>query len=463
MPSLKRNYLLGAIGVVALVAVACGTDDSPASSGGAATATFPPAGAQPTSAPAATPTSAQLPVVTPTSTSAPADAPAPSGSTGSAGAPALDAVSVPSKQVDGILFNWTIDDIDEGTKPAIALASDGTAHVAYMLEATPGWVKSAQRVGDGWSITEVAKGYYYGPLDIGIGADDQPRVVWHDHQDNTFQRNLGDAIYSALGTDGTWRTKDLFDRGHDGWDTRLFIDSSGDLHVSAIDPEEFGGSGVEYYRLGQGDGSEVVVEQVGSGDLTYRFGTSVGTDSSGIPFVSYYKQPSNDLAVASRPGGEWFTEIVDSNGDTGLFNDLIVGSDDRVHLSYFTQTGDTNGVVKYATRAAGDREWAITEIAELENVVLGFEGARNITSIALDSSGNPWIAFGDRNRTSLAVFDGTEWQIDDIATSGSGDVPQGQQVSLEIDADDRPHLAFFRTDSASPLFGTIRYALGEPK
>lgn len=360
--------------------------------------------------------------------------------------------------VDGTLFSWRVDDIGQGTKPAITVNDDGIPSVSYMLEAFGGYVMNAQLFEGGWSVTTVAEGYFYGPLDVDTGPDGLPRIAWHDHQANTFQPNLGDVEYAALGADGVWKRKTLFDRGHDGWDTRLFIDDNGTVHVSAIDPVEFGGSGVEYYQL-TSDTAEPIVEQVGSGPQTYRWATSVAADGNGRVYVTYYDQDQNDLVVAVRAGGEWTRETVDSVGSAGVFNDVMVGPGGRLHVSYVTLGNGSNGTVKYATRGTDETEWVITDIAELTAITLGFEGARNITSIDVAPDGNPWIAFGDESRTSLAVFDGTEWAIEDIETSDD----QGLQVSLAIDSDGRPHIGFFRLTSRGPLDGVIRYAVGTPK
>lgn len=449
MLTLNRRTLLGVVGAfTAVIAVACGSSDADPTST-RVPASQPTATSNAGTAPDPTATTSTLPVVDPTAMTG-GGAPAPT-----AAPPTL--TEVPSKTVAGTLFNWRIDDIGQGTKPAITVNNDGVPSVSYMLEAFGGYVKNAQLFDGGWSITTVAEGYFYGPLDVDTAPDGLPRIAWHDHQGDTFQPNLGDVEYAALGADGVWKRKTLFDRGHDGWDTRLFIDDNGTVHVSAIDPVEFGGSGVEYYQLSS-DTAEPVVEQVGSGPQTYRWATSVASDDNGIAYVTYYDQDQNDLVVAVRDGGEWTRETVDSVGNTGVFNDIMVGADGRLHVSYVTLGNGTNGTVKYATRGADETEWAITDIADLSAIMLGFEGARNITSIAVAPDGNPWLAFGDESRTSLAVFDGTDWAIEDIETSDD----QGLQVSLDIDSDGRPHIGFFKLTGRGPLDGVIRYAVGTP-
>ena len=49
-----------------------------------------------------------------------------------------------------------------------------------------------------------------------------------------------------------------------------------------------------------------------------------------------------------------------------------------------------------------------------------------------------------------------EWQIQTV--SEAADVPLGQIVSLELDGDDRPHIAFADVTDKGELDGSIYYA-----
>ena len=51
--------------------------------------------------------------------------------------------AAPTSTAEGAVFSWQVETVDEGTKPALALTSDGTPYVAYMLEAITGFVKAA--------------------------------------------------------------------------------------------------------------------------------------------------------------------------------------------------------------------------------------------------------------------------------------------------------------------------------
>jgi len=360
----------------------------------------------------------------------------------------------------GSNFDWLVEEVGEGTKPAIAIAPDGTPNIAFMFEAQNGFIKAGARIDGAWDISTVADGYYYGPLDIAVGPDGVAKVAWHDHQASNFQQNLGD-IELATKTAGGWTFKTLGDGGHDGWDTRMIIDDDGVVHAAGIDPMEFGGSGVEYYRVDTN--GDVTVEAVGSGSLSYKFAVSVDTDSAGMAYVTYYDQRSNDLILAARGERGWSLETVDAEGSAGQFAELAIDDSDRLHISYVTQTGDDEAVVKYATRGAGESDWAITDVDTLSNIFYGFEGAREITSISIDSSGNPWIAYTDEMDLRLAVWDGGAFRIETVSTSDVRGVVFGQLVSLSLDADDVAHIATFEVTANGPLNGNVLYFRGTAK
>ncbi len=428
---LSKKVVLPAVTAILALATACG---------GSATST--PAASLATSTPTSTATS---PVDSPTATATVAATPT-STATPSAGGEDGGAKS---------FFVWDVRDIDEGVKPALALDSQGIPLVAYMLEDLQGFVKGAVLKGNGWDITTVAEGYFYGPLDLAIGPDDVGHVAYHDHQDTRFDPSKGDAVYGAF-RDGNWDVQTIFDRGHDGWDNRIVVDSNGVPHMSAIDPEDFNGNGVEYY-YSDPNGEWRVVE-IGSGPLTYRFSTSIGISLEGVPHITYYDQNSLDLRLAVKGPSGWEISTVDADGDTGLFSSLVVNKVGSIHISYLEKTGSSAGIVKYATKGTSETEWQITEIGTLEEIRFGFTGARNITSLALDSQGNPWIAYSDEAVLKLAVWDGSLWQMETVIDADSR--PLGQLVSLKLDSEDQPHIAFFEVTNSNPLEGMVKYAKG---
>ena len=149
-----------------------------------------------------------------------------------------------------------------------------------MLESTShGFIKFAKWNGDGFDISNVADGYFYGPIDVAFGPDDRPHIAWHDHQNpDMVNPEVGDAVHAVL-TDGEWDVESVFSDGHDGWDTAIAVDSQGNVHMAGVDPFQFGRmEGIEYYYF---DGEGWTVEQIGSGPINYAGGIALAVDSSG--------------------------------------------------------------------------------------------------------------------------------------------------------------------------------------
>jgi hypothetical protein len=112
------------------------------------------------------------------------------------------------------------------------------------------------------------------------------------------------------------------------------------------------------------------------------------------------------------------------------------------------RTSNSPGVVKYATQASGDAVWEIRSVDTVTKLMFGFIGARNITD----------VAYSDEKLLRLAVWDGSEWRIDTVVDAGSATL--GQLVSLALDFQDRPHIAYFEVTDKSPLDGVVKYAFG---
>ncbi len=353
---------------------------------------------------------------------------------------------------------WVVERVEQGTKPALTLDASGRPVIAHMLERRGGFVKAATRGQNGWSSALVAEGYFYGPLDVATDPEGRIHIVYHDHQAPNFNPNVGDLAH-AVRQDASWAVEPLANRGHDGWDARLVFDANGALHASAVDPLDFNGRGVEYYLLTP-DGA-LVVEAVGSAPQTYRFATAIALGPDGEPRISYFDLNASRLRLATRAGpGDWTLETVDDAAGTGAFSSLKIDPKGGLHLSYFESDGGPAfadaGRIKYAFRPNPDAPWRIEVIDRLDQVFSGFTGARNLTSLALDSAGNPWVAYSDESVLKLARFDGQNWQIQTVVEAGER--PLGQLVSLVLDADDRPHLSYHEVTNKDPLDGIVFYA-----
>ncbi|MEE8337054.1 MAG: hypothetical protein V3R95_03240 [Dehalococcoidia bacterium] len=414
---LARGPALGALGVVALVAVACGGDDGPASG---------------------VPSQAGPGGVTAAATTVAASTPA--ASEGFDGAASYEG---------GGAFDWLVTRVDRGTKPDIVVTSDGGVAVAYMLERTgaAGFVRVATLDGDAFSVETVQSGYLYGPLDLAAGPDGALAVGYHNH-------DWEDAAVAVLAADG-WRVDRINDGGHDGWDTALAYAADGGLHLLGVDPSQFGSlDGVEYARLGEGGWA---VEQVGSGPQPYEWGTAIAVASDGTLHALYFDAATRDLAYATNDGGGWRIERIYESGDAGRFPVLSLDGRDRPHVAFI----QSDAALQAEGRSAGNviygafdgSAWSFEQVASLDNLVLGFEGARRTVAIEL-AAGGPVIAYIDESVLGLATLSDGVWSVETLFAAG--DEPF-QVVGLALDANGAPHLAFSTITGNGPLDGEIWY------
>jgi hypothetical protein len=409
---MRRPIALGL--VLVLVAAACSTDDSGATDAGGAT---------------------------PASSAAP-DA-------GAETSPPTGQTDPTAAAADG----WVTTVIGDGTKPSLALDRDGRPAIAFLFEDIPeGFVAYADS-SDGWAVDLLVEGYFYGPIGLDFGPDNQPNIAYHDHQADSFDQTLGDLTHAVRGTDG-WTIEAATSEGHDGWDSTIRVGDDGIVRAAGVDPAQFGRvEGVEYYELVDGVWR---VEEIGSGPTEYEWNVDLQVAPDGTVGLTYFATDTQDLIFARRSAaGDWGLEPVATDGDVGRFSSFAFDEAGSVHISYWN--ADTSEVV-YATNVSGS--WEHTPVAELGGVRIGFEGARRITSLDLDPDGNPVVAYADTSGVWLARpgTDGT-WASGPVATAG--DRPLGQLVSMEVDDAGTPHVAFFEVTGNGPLSGRIVYATTE--
>jgi len=362
----------------------------------------------------------------------------------------LGDAGVPDQLSFTLAAGWQTTFVDEGIKPDIALDASGTPGVAYMRKALDGWVRFASAT-DGWQVETVAECYFYGPIGLAFDPDAGPHVVWHDHQDSSFNLDKGDLAY-GVHEDSAWVVEAAADAGHDGWDSTIAIGSGGVVRAAGVEPVQFGlENGVEYYERRDGTW---VVQPSGSGPIPYEFNVSLALDGDGFPALTSFEAVDGDLVFASFDGSAWSMEIVASEGTVGMFSSLAFDAEGQPHISFFETAEATTGIIHYASRDA-DGGWTVEEIAELNDVELGMTGTRRNSAIAVDATGVPHVVLSDRSVLSYAVRGVDGWEVEELAQAGAA--PLGQLVSFQLGADGTPHLSFFEVTSSGPLEGLVAY------
>ena len=352
---------------------------------------------------------------------------------------------------EGTTAGWSFTMLGSGAKPALALGTGGTVHAAFMNEAMDGWVRYARlSVGadEPGTLESIDAGYFYGPIDIVMGPDDQPWVLFHDH-------SREDQVLALRAASGSWSLRPMSNSGHDGWYNAGVLDAAGTLHTATYDPRGFAGRGVTY---GVWDGSSWGIELAAPGSFDYAGGMAIAVTADGRVHIAFFDDGAGEARIASQSDdGTWDVttiEVLEGGLETGRFPDLAVGSDgETLHLVYLARSSETQGVVRYATGGPGD--FQITQLVEVSDFSIGFSGARDIATLDLDSSGRPVVAVQDRSQ--LLVFrivdGGTEMLADFRAASGVG---FKQQTDVAVDDQGRVHVAWWQSGGVP---GTVCHAV----
>jgi hypothetical protein len=384
-----------------------------------------------TSSDSATPVDSSMPV----DSSAPADSSMPT----DASSDAAEDASVPGR-------SWIFMPLGDGSKPVLALTSSGDVQVATIYEANPGWVRHVSFAADATSApspTDVAAEYFYGPIDVGSLADGTPVVAYHDH-------TLEDQVLAVGDGAGGFTLSPMSNPGHDGWYNALTVDSSDVVHTATYDPSGFSGLGVYY---GTWDGSWTV-ELAVSGSFDYAGGMSIARASDGSVYIAYFDDGASRGMLARRmTDGTWSTQMIDPDFtdtvETGRFPFLRLDSTNALHVVYLSRDTMTSGSVRYGTGTWDAMSYEA--VGRLDDIEIGFDGARNIATLALDpASDAPVIVAQSKTLTWLATRGAGGFVVEPVASGTTF----AQQTSVAVRAG-VIHLVYWQRDGAVP--GTVIY------
>lgn len=342
---------------------------------------------------------------------------------------------------------WLWVDVGEGTKPALALASDGTPHLAFMLESLSGWVAHSQIDPSGVpaTATTVASGYFYGPIDIDVHSG-VPAIVYHDH-------DREDQVLANRTVSGEWDLEPMANGGHDGWYNSIEVGADGTFHTGTFDPSGFGGVGVNYGRF---SGGQWNVEVAAPGSFMYDGGLSLALSPDGTPYIVFFDDVAKVGRIARRNGpGDWEVDVLETlNGEleSGRFPQLVIDDAGGLHVAYLARTSTSAGSIRYASGGFG--ALTVRDVAPINNIQIGpstsTDGARSIVDIDLLSDDTPVVVYQSRSVTTVARGNGTGFDLEAIpAVAG---VRLRQQVSMEIDSADRIHMTYWQ-DAGMVCYG----------
>jgi len=225
----------------------------------------------------------------------------------------------------------------------------------------------------------------------------------------------------------------------------LAIDAEGNPHLAYLafesnegaaaqeDPDAPMLPAVRHAHLIEGAWTRSVVaddqQELGGGDAT-----AIAVDGEGVHHVAWIA--GDTLYYASNAGGDFSKPEDVTSGVAGALS-IAVGEDTIPRIAFVEKTGAEGPGALILVASLHDAGWAIETAAEAP--------AQTAPSTAIGVAGDRvLVAYGDEARTLLARS-GPPWQTEVVSRGGNG-------VSMDVDKDGNPHVAFATPD------GQVRHA-----
>lgn len=240
----------------------------------------------------------------------------------------------------------------------------------------------------------------------------------------------------------------------------LGVDGSGNPYVAWSDVT----GGNEEIYIKKFDGSSWV--EVGSSSATdggisdtsgWSYGPSVGVDGSGNPYVAWYDSTSgnSEIYVKRYDGADWVEVGSGSASGGGISDDsgasqmpsLALDASANPYVAWYDYTGGDCEI--YIKRFDG-ADWVEVGSGSASGGGISDSGSSQRPSLALDGSGNPYVAWLDNTSGNYEVyvkrFDEASWvEVGSGSASGSGISDTGsayEHVSLALDGSGNPYVAW---------------------
>lgn len=231
--------------------------------------------------------------------------------------------------------------------------------------------------------------------------------------------------------DQTGKTEDV--------ETSIALDSQGNPHISYY---EGGGHHLKYAYY-DSDSQSWIKEIVGE-DVDAGVTNSLRLDNNDLPRIAYWDNNQDRVRYASFDGTKWnflTVETLTCASPLPQRVSLVLDTKDQPHVSYHDCALPTK--LKYALQVSGT--WTPEVVEEGNNSGL-------CSSIEVDDQNRPHISYRSGNTAGglmYANFNGIEWLY---SPRIDNDFLWGKSTSLELNAQDRPRIAYTFWPTDDPEF-----------
>jgi hypothetical protein len=177
---------------------------------------------------------------------------------------------------------------------------------------------------------------------------------------------------------------------------------------------------------------------------------SLALDSKQRPHISYLAYGDGQLKYAHWTGSAWEKSVIRVNAKViDYYTSISVDAADNPRISFYEYWGTGEDyLLNLRVVSWNGQFWSV-------NTIDSTPGSGKFNSIAIDSKGNPHVAYANVKSENAsmryAYWNGKAWQVEVLEGTGSGYA--AFSVALALDKDDVPHVAY--TDATNRL---LKYA-----
>jgi len=345
---------------------------------------------------------------------------------------------------------WTITPIgavESLEATSFAMSKTGVPQVSYYDDAT-GSIMYATKAGTAWHTEKVADSAGTYMTSVAIDPAGNPAISFGD---GLHFGNLMYAQKNGTHWDSTIVAKGSV--GDAGQYSSLAFDAAGNPHIAYNDGQNFARLRYASWNASSKAWEYDVIDSGGDlGDTGYN--PSLVFDAGGVPHVAYRdgkKYPS--LMYAVKNGANWTTTVVDNGGDitgnTGYSASLALDTAGNPHIAYYDQK---NEVLRYASwNGTG---WKLEWIERNDK-------AEPYTSLAIDAQNIPHIGYPEyfQNKLKYATYNATfaRWDLRLIDTPRDA----GKYAKIALDPAGHPNFIYY--DATKYALNYVTWTAGNPK
>jgi len=205
-----------------------------------------------------------------------------------------------------------------GAHTSLALATDGSPHIAYAGVTQPGYISYAKRSPAVWQTQNVETFNGCGYTALALTATDQPQIAYC----------WGNTVRLATWNGASWVKTGIVTSTLPPSHIDLALDSGDVPHIAYQDPV------ARNLRYVTRQGSTWISETVDAA-LDTGYYNAITVDMTGTVSISYFDKAAQNLNVAQRTGSGWITQTVAAVGPIFAKTTIAVAPSGALGIAFY--------------------------------------------------------------------------------------------------------------------------------